>query len=40
LLGFICIINNIGFYSNIFLFSLSLTAFTITKNRYIKKYRT
>jgi len=40
LLGFICIINNIGFYANVVLFSLSLIAFTITKNRYIKKYRT
>jgi len=39
-LGFICIINGIGLYTNIFLFSLSLIAFTITKNRYIKKYRT
>ena len=39
-LGFICIINNIGFYANLVLFSLSLIAFTITKNRYIKKYRT
>jgi UDP-GlcNAc:undecaprenyl-phosphate GlcNAc-1-phosphate transferase len=39
LLGFICIINGIGFYMNIALFCLSLLAFTVTKNRYIKKYR-
>ena len=39
LLGFICIINGIGLYMNIFLFCLSLLAFTVTKNRYIKKYR-
>ena len=39
-LGFICIINEIGLYMNLALFSLSLIAFTITKNRYIKKYRT
>ena len=38
-LGFICIINGIGFYANLTLLCLSLLAFTMTKNRYIKKYR-
>ncbi len=39
LLGFICIINGIGFYLNLALFCLSLVTFMVTKNRYIKKYR-
>jgi UDP-GlcNAc:undecaprenyl-phosphate GlcNAc-1-phosphate transferase len=38
-LGFICIINGIGFYMNIALFCLSLLSFAVTKNRYIKKFR-
>ena len=38
-LGFICIINEISLYMNLALFCLSLTAFGITKRRYLLKYR-